>query len=60
MGEFCTAFLRDKSVYFGLENKLVLHNKHDNVHVCTHVNELGNIQCRLNPIQELWYLFSSL
>lgn len=53
MGEFCTALLREKSAYFGQENKVVLLSKHDNVHVCTHVNEQRNIQCLLNPIQEL-------
>lgn len=53
MGEFHTAFLREKSASFGLENNIVLHSEHDNVHVCTHVNEQGNIKCLLNPIQEL-------
>lgn len=60
MGEFGTAFLREKSASFGLENKVVLHSEHDNVHVYTYVNEQGNIKCLLNPIQELWYLVSSL
>jgi hypothetical protein len=53
MGEFGTGFLREKSASFGLENKVVLHGELDNVHVCTHVNEQGNIKCLLNPIQEL-------
>jgi len=53
VGEFHTAFLREKSASFGLENNIVLHSEHDNVHVCTHVNEQGNIKCLLNPIQEL-------
>jgi hypothetical protein len=59
-GRILYSILREKSASFGLENKVVLYSKHDNVHVCTHVNEQGNIQCLLNPIQELWYLISSL